>query len=494
MLTVGPTMPLTASLQRNDIIDIAWLPTVLDGSFSEIYFVDCGTQRFIKANRAALSNLQYTPEELAALSPVDITQDMTPILLKAILEPLESGNTACVNFETRHKRRDGSSYPIAFRVFHSPADSSPVYIAIGNDITHDHAAANALKLSESRYQAIVTNIPGLVFQCVYEQKGVINFLYVSERCEEVLGIKGSHLLTNSQLFLNLIMAEDLASYRESIKISMRRQSIWNWQGRIWIEDWQDIKWISIRATPHQLTDGTTMWDGVITNVTHTKLEEMEIKHSRAQLAELSSHIQQVKEQERTKIAREIHDDLGGNLTAIKMALALLKRRMSGDDLKLIEKIEYIDDLANRTIESVHRISGDLRPSILDFGIVAAIEWQAQEFERHIGIPCRFSSSKEDISLTLDQATTLFRVFQEALTNISKHAMASNVTVELKQIGCTITLDIADNGKGMEKSDRLKPNSFGLRGMLERVESLRGTLSIAAEKNVGSFISIQIPLN
>ncbi|MHB1676706.1 MAG: PAS domain-containing sensor histidine kinase [Sulfuriferula sp.] len=456
--------------------------------------MDCISQRFIQANCSALNNLQYTQAELKTLSPTDIAPEMTGPDLKNILEPLRLGVAACVNFETRHKRRDGSTYPISFRLFRSPADSAPVFIAIGNDITHAHAAANALLLSESRYQAIVSNIPGLVFQCVREHDGSLDFHYVSERCEEVLGIKATNLQANPELFLNLVMADDVSNFKDSMKVSMQRQLTWNWQGRIWIEDWQDIKWISIRATPHQLSTGATMWDGVITNITHMKLEEIEVKRSRAQLAELSSHIQQVKEQERTKIAREIHDDLGGNLTAIKMALALLKRRIPEDDQKSIEKTNYIDDLANRTIESVHRIAGDLRPSILDFGIVAAIEWQAQEFERHIGIPCQFSSSKEDISLNLDQATTLFRVFQEALTNISKHAQATLVTVELKQIGRSVILEIADNGKGMEQSDRLKPNSFGLRGMLERVESLRGTLSITAEKHVGSFISIQIPLN
>ncbi|MHB8849338.1 MAG: hypothetical protein ACYC43_12970, partial [Burkholderiales bacterium] len=101
-------MPFNASLQRNDSIDIAWLPTVLDGSFSEIYFVDCLTQRFIKANRAALNNLQYTQDELEALSFLDITQDMTYASLKAMLEPLSLGSSACVHFETRHKRRDGT--------------------------------------------------------------------------------------------------------------------------------------------------------------------------------------------------------------------------------------------------------------------------------------------------------------------------------------------------------------------------------------------------
>lgn len=478
----------------HEAIDISWLLTVLEGSFSEIYFVDGVTRRFIQANHSALDNLQYTQEELKKLSLADISPPLTPPVLDGLLEPLRQGLVPYVSFETWHKRHDGSTYPISFRLFRSPVGSTPVFIVIGNDVTRAHAAASALQLSESKYQAIVSNIPGLVFQCSREQNGTLDFLYVSERCEDVLGIRATHLQANPGLFLDLIMTDDVPGYVASMEASMRQQQTWNWQGRIWIENWQDIKWISIRATPHQLADGATMWDGVITNITHTKLEEIEIKRSRAQLAELSSHVQQVKEQERAKIAREIHDDLGGNLTAIKMALALLKRRIPKEDQSLIEKTHYIDDLADRTIESVHRIAGDLRPSILDFGIVAAIEWQAAEFERHIGLPCRFSCVKEDINLNPDQATTLFRVFQEALTNISKHAQATLVSVELKQIGNSVVLSIADNGRGMEQSDRLKPNSFGLRGMLERVESLHGTLSITAEKNIGSTISIQIPLN
>ncbi len=488
-------MHLDHSLNNHGSIDIRWLLTVLEGSFSEIYFVDCVTLHFIQANHSALDNLQYTQEELKNLSLMDIAPQLSPSILTNLLEPLRQARVPYVGFETQHQRRDGSTYPISFRLFHSPpADSTPVFIAIGNDVSGPHATANALQLSESRYRAIVSNIPGMVFQCLRAQDGTITFPYVSERCEEVLGIKANRLQTSPGLFLNLIVAEDASGYLDTMMDSVQQQLTWNWQGRIWVEHWQDIKWISIRATPSQLAHGTTVWDGVITNITHTKLEEIEIKQSRAELLELSSHIQLVKEQERTNIAREIHDDLGGNLTAIKMALALLKRHIPDNNQKLLEKTRYIDDLTNRTIESVHRIASDLRPSILDFGIVAAIEWQAQEFERHIGIPCQFSCTTDDISLNPDQATTLFRVFQEALTNICKHAQASQVTVELKQLGWNVMLNISDNGKGMEQSDRLKPNSFGLRGMLERIESLQGTLLITAKKNMGSFISIQIPLN
>lgn len=479
---------------NHDAIDGAWLLTVLDGSFSEIYFVDCVTRRYIHANESALHNLQYTMAELELLSPLDIASDLSEVTLKKILNPLREGLTDRVTFETLHHRRDGTTYPIEFRLFRSPPNSTPVFIAIGNDISQHHAAAVALQLSELRYQAIVSNIPGLVLQLLRRPNGQIEFTYVSDRCEDLLDVTAAQLISNPESFLNLIMTDDRESYLASMQLSSQLLLTWNWIGRIWIETWQDIKWIDIRATPSAMPDSTIVWDGVITNITQTKLEEIEAKRSSERLAELSAHIQQVKEQERMRIAREVHDDLGGNLTAIKMALTLAKRRIAKKDTALIEKINYIDTLADRTIESVHRIAGDLRPSILDFGIVAAIEWQSQEFERQMGIPCVFTSTEEDIELNADQATALFRVFQEALTNISKHAYATNVNVNLKLVKNTITLDIADNGRGMEQSDRLKPQSFGIRGMMERVSSLAGKLSITASPNVGSLISIQIPLN
>ena len=479
---------------NEDLMDGKWLLTVLDGSFSEIYFVDCSTRRFIHVNEAAQENLQYTMGELETMSPLDIAPELTEAALKTILNPLREGITDRVMFETIHRRRDGSNYPIEFRIFRSPQHSTPVFIAIGNDISQHQAAAVALQLSELRYQAIVSNIPGLVYQFLRRPDNSIEFTYVSDRCEDLLGITAAQLKTQPELFQNLIMVDDRDGYLKSMQHSARQLLTWNWKGRIWIESWQDIKWIDIRATPSAMSNGTVVWDGVITNITQTKLEEIETKRSNERLAELSAHIQQVKEQERMRIAREVHDDLGGNLTAIKMALTLVKRRISKEDTALIDKVNYIDILADRTIESVHRIAGDLRPSILDFGIVAAIEWQSQEFERQMGIQCEFSSTDEDIELNADQATALFRVFQEALTNISKHAYATRVTVNLKRIHNSITLDIADNGRGMEQSDRLKPQSFGIRGMMERVSSLGGKLSITASPSAGSLISIHIPLN
>lgn len=334
--------------------------------------------------------------------------------------------------------------------------------------------------------------PGLVYQFLQRADGSGTFRYLSDACHALLGVQPERLHDDPALFVDLILPDDRQSYLDSMQASRSGMKVCNWDGRIWIEEWKDIKWINLRAMPSLREDGV-QWDGIITNITQSKLEEAEIKRSREQLAELSAHIQTVKEQERTRIAREIHDDLGGNLTAIKMALALLTRRLPADDQALIDKANYVDSLIDRSIEAVHRIAGDLRPSVLDFGLVAAIDWQAKEFEKQVGISCAFSSNAQEIDLALDQATALFRVFQEALTNIAKHARASRVTVRLARTNRNLRLEIADNGVGIAAVDRVKPKSFGIRGMMERAAALGGNLSIGDGPEGGTLVTIRIPL-
>ena len=365
----------------------------------------------------------------------------------------------------------------------------PVYIAIGHDLTERYEAARALRLSEARFRAIVSNTPGLVYQFVMHPTGEIGFPYLSDACLALLGITADHLQADAARLLALILPEDRGSYTASMMASAADKKNWNWEGRIWIEQWKDIKWINLRATPRALPDNSVQWEGIMTNITQSKLEEEEVKHSRAQLAELSAHVEKVKEQERMRIAREIHDDLGGNLTAIKMLLA---RRLTSEP-NLVEKAEYLDSLVDRTIESVHRISGDLRPSVLDFGLVAAIEWQAKEFEKQFGLPCEVVVNRKDIKLTSDQATALFRIFQEALTNIGKHARASRVRVDLVRGARNVRLQITDNGRGIASKDRMKPKSFGIRGMVERASALGGNLTVSAGDGGGSVVAVRVPL-
>ena len=470
-----------------------WLPIIMQGSFSEIYIVDCETLRFVQTNQTARKNLHYTASELAQMTQFDIAHDLSRDILENTLLPLRCGRAHRASLDTIHTRKDGTSYPIEFRLFYCE-HPQPVYICLGNDISARHASAKALRSSEARFRAIVSNTPGLVYQFLQKPDGSVSFPYLSEGCHALLGIAAERLRANSALFMELILPDDRTSYLQSMAASAADMKAWNWEGRIWIEKWKDIKWINLRSTPRLLPGEGVQWEGIMTNITQSKLEEEEIKRSRAQLAELSAHVETVKEKERTRIAREIHDDLGGNLTAIKMALALMKKRLPTDDASLAEKTSYVDSLVDRTIEAIHRISVDLRPSILDFGIVAAIDWQAREFEKQFGIHCCFSSNKKEIKLHPDQATALFRIFQEALTNIGKHANASEVTVRLARTNRSVRLEVIDNGRGIDMTDRLKPKSFGIRGMVERASALGGELIVSQVQGGGTEVALKIPLS
>ncbi len=470
-----------------------WLPVVMRGSFSEIYVMDCDTLRFLQVNQAACNNLQCAAGELIGKTPLDIAKKLTVDIMDLVLRPLRGGQATQSALDTIHVRKDGSTYPIEFRLFYCPSATRPVFIAIGNDISSRYESAKALRLSESRFRAIVSNTPGLVFQFLRVTDDAVSFPYLSEGCQALLGITVERLRADSSLFLALILAEDRPSWTAAMNASAGDMKGWNWEGRIWIEEWKDTKWINLRATPRMLADDSVLWEGIMTNITESKLEEAEIKRSRAQLAELSAHVETVKEKERTHIAREIHDDVGGNLTAIKMALALLTRRLPAD-VVLAEKAGYVDSLVDRTIEAVHRIAGDLRPSVLDFGLLAAIDWQAKEFEKQVGMPCTFTSNKKEIELSPDQATALFRIVQEALTNISKHAHATRVMVRLVRTNRNVRLEISDNGRGIAAKDRLKPQSFGIRGMVERALALGGNLTINAVPEGGTMVSIKMPLS
>ena len=334
---------------------------------------------------------------------------------------------------------------------------------------------------------------GLVYQFVLHRDGSTSFPCLNDGCSALLGLAPGELQDDPALFERLILPEDRRAYHEAMQMSAAALAAWNWEGRIRIPAWNDVKWINLRATPHPREDGAVQWDGIMTNITASKQEQEESHRSRERLAELTAHIEQAKEDERTRIAREIHDDLGGNLTAIKMALAMLSARLPQDQPGLLEKAAYVDDLVDRTIEAVHRISLDLRPTILDLGLVAALEWQAREFEKQMGIAVVLRCPEKDIDVGPDHASALFRIFQEALTNIAKHAGATRVTVALRRQRNGLTLSICDNGRGLQPADRLKPQSFGLRGMSERASALGGTLALSAAPGGGTMVTIKTRL-
>jgi len=355
-----------------------------------------------------------------------------------------------------------------------------------------YEAQSALERSEARFRAIASNLPGLVFQFVLESDGSVFFPYVSESSRTLLGLSPEYLQKNPGAFVSLILTEDVADYDQSLQHSFRQLSAWNWEGRIRACGDEDVKWISLRATPRRTPRGAVLWDGIMLNITRNKQIELEIARSRAQLEELSAYSQKAKEQERTRIAREIHDDIGGTLTAIKCELVPCLDNSSRTPAFYRNKAAAVESLIDMVIDSTRRIALDLRPGVLDCGIVAAVQWQAREFNQRTGITCMVMCEHEEIALDGDLAVAIFRVFQEALTNIAKHAHASKVQVKLSEADGQVYLEVADNGCGITRPDMEKINSFGIRSMRERCQQLSGQFHIQRGVLAGTEVVIRIP--
>lgn len=219
----------------------------------------------------------------------------------------------------------------------------------------------------------------------------------------------------------------------------------------------------------------------------------ELQKAHARLRGLAAHLQSVREEERMKIAREIHDELGQPLSAQKMQLSWFRTEY-GDHKPIFDKAGEMLDALNSMMKSLKRICTELRPSILDdFGLVEAMKWQAAEFHARTRIECAVDSIPEEIWLDKRMSIALFRIFQEALSNILKHARASKVTARVTKSDETLTLEIIDNGRGATDEQLSKSQSFGLRGMRERVYPWRGEVKITGYKNMGTTVKVMLPL-
>jgi two-component system, NarL family, sensor histidine kinase UhpB len=221
----------------------------------------------------------------------------------------------------------------------------------------------------------------------------------------------------------------------------------------------------------------------------------QLRESHEQLRALSTYLQTVREEERTRIAREVHDELGQALTSCKLDLAWIASKLPRDHNALVEKTKALRDHIDATIQTVRRISTELRPGVLDhLGLLAALEWQANDFQNRTGISCEVQSNLQDRQLDQTLSTTLFRIFQETLTNIIRHAGATQVKVKLQVVGNRIEMEVRDNGRGIQRSDMSKANSMGLLGMRERAGLLGGTLKVGRLRGTkGTRVSVDIPL-
>jgi PAS domain S-box-containing protein len=235
--------------------------------------------------------------------------------------------------------------------------------------------------------------------------------------------------------------------------------------------------------------------GVTRDISEQRNAEEEIKKSQLELRSLAARLQEIREEEGTRIAREIHDELGQQLTGLKMAAVWIKKKTEDKNKEALrEKVENMIGIIDDTIKSVKRISSDLRPGVLDdLGLIAALEWQSGEFEKRTEIKCNFKSSRHDLEMGKDVSSGVFRIYQEALTNIARHAHAEKVETSFDFENDNITLTVKDNGCGFNTSESVKLNTFGILGMKERALMLNGELIVRSERNKGTALVLKIPI-
>jgi PAS domain S-box-containing protein len=252
----------------------------------------------------------------------------------------------------------------------------------------------------------------------------------------------------------------------------------------------------IEASISQASEGgLRLYTVILRDVTKRKEYEDMLVRQQAELRELSARVLEAREEEKTLLARELHDELGQLLTALKLDLAWLRERMPASEAQLVAKATQMDAVLDRTVTSVRRISADLRPLMLDdLGLRDAIAWLVEDFSKHSAIECRLNAppdaALENVERTV--AITLYRVLQESLTNVARHSGAKSVWVALGENGNALQLEVEDDGRGIGEADLVRPRSLGLKGMRERVLYLGGSVEIGRAPRGGTRVLVRLP--
>ena len=340
----------------------------------------------------------------------------------------------------------------------------------------------SIKKAQKRFQTIFEKAP-LGIALINLQTG--KYYDVNPKYAAIVGRSAEELLSINQS--DIIHPDDLASYQNDIKLVVNHQMHDPKLVKRILRQDNSIIWIEMSIVPLELLgDLEVCYLCMIEDITERKRLIENLRH-------LTTHLQDVREEERTRIGREIHDVLGGTLTVLKMDLDWLSKKISADPMH--ERIKSLYELTGEAIETARRVSVNLRPNVLDnLGLYGAIEWLIREFEQRTNIKCSLESTISDLScINKQHETSIFRIIQEIFINITRHSKATRVDVELFENEEDIAISIKDNGIGITESQLLSPASFGIIGMNERIQQIGGKLEISGSPWQGSVVTLRIPL-
>jgi PAS domain S-box-containing protein len=434
---------------------------------------------FLDVNSSLCKMFGYTKEELlganisALIDPQELKTD--PIQFKAILAGVP------ILRERRMLHKNGTIIEVEANVKLIPDGR---VLAIARDITERKRAALLIVKEKEISESIINSLPGVFF--IRELGGKI--LRWNRQLETISGYSGKEIAELEQFSFIEEKNKDYA--RERIKLLLA-------EGRSASEimavtkDGTRIPFY-ITGVVIQFEEKTCMMFMGIDVSERVEATE-ELQRANEQLHHLSAYLQNVREEERTGIAREIHDELGQQLTGLKMDISWAMKKSNETEF-IQEKLSAMSRLVDQTIATVRRISSELRPSILDdLGLSDALDWQSTEFQKRYSIEARFQSRVTELQVSPNLVTGLFRIYQESLTNVARHAEAKKVDASLKLVNDNLVLEVSDDGKGFDTETAAAKKTFGLMGIRERTLMMGGTCSILSSQNKGTTVTISVPM-
>ncbi|MDB5226715.1 MAG: putative sensor histidine kinase [Bacteroidota bacterium] len=447
-----------------------------------LWIYDLDTCRFLEVNHAAIKHYGYSRKEFLNMTLYDIRSRNNSNKLKEYFK----GDYYHETKVWEHIKKNGEtifveihSHPIKYN------DHSARLVSI-NDITFKKKFEDALQTSEQRYRRIVETAQEGIW--TIDENNQTNF--VNKKICEMLEYPSDQIMGES--FHNFMDAQG-KRIASAFLVKGKKEQNYRFDFRF-ISKKGNVIWTSIATNP--IIDDKGKYKGslaMITDITERKKVELELLQLNDQLHHLNSHLQTIREEERTNIAREIHDELGQQLTGIKIQIGRLKKAKS-DQPEIIEKSNHMIGMVDNAIRTVRKIVTELRPGILDdLGLEAAIEWQAKEFTERFGITCVVKANLTHENFSKEIKTAVFRIFQESLTNVARHANATHVDVWLYESKKNLLLEVTDNGRGITQEQINNSVSFGILGMKERAAILKGDFFIEECPEGGTCVILKIPL-
>jgi PAS domain S-box-containing protein len=456
--------------------------------------------RFIRVNPAYARIFGYdSPEEMVeAVSDIASQLYVNPEDRERTLQILDKDGVI-KNFECPVRRKDGSIICVSINSrFGRTPEGIPCYEGFILDVTERKQVEKALRERDNRFRKLSRHVPGMIYQFLRRPDGTYCVPFTTEAIRDIFGCSPEDVREDFSPIARVIVPEDLDQVVESIESSAEHLTTWQFEYRVQLPA-QSVRWMIGRATPEALADGGILWHGFNTDITERRQIMEELLRSREEMRALAGRLRDVREEERKRIARAIHDEMGQALTGIKMDLGWVRRQMAEngeiDRGKIRARLESMGDLADVTIREMRRIITELRPGVLDdLGLVAALEWLVQDFRTRTGGECTFHPPAEEIEVDPDRAIAIFRIAQEAMTNIIRHSGAKRATLTLRTEEGGLLLQVIDDGRGFYEADAQKRGAYGLLGMKERALAIGGTVDIQSMPGFGTWVNVRIPVN